>query len=48
MQRSRPTQPIASQPDPLEQLEKLAELRGAGVVNDEEFEATKSALLAKI
>jgi hypothetical protein len=35
----------SSSPDPLDQLKKLAELRDAGIVSPEEFEAKKKALL---
>ncbi|MBM0255754.1 SHOCT domain-containing protein [Micromonospora sp. 4G55] len=36
---------VPSQPDPLDQLRKLAELRDAGIVTAEEFEAKKRQLL---
>jgi hypothetical protein len=34
--------------DPLDRLKKLDELRASGVLNDEELEAKKAALLAEI
>jgi hypothetical protein len=34
-----------AQPDPLEQLEKLAKLHAEGVLTDEEFAAQKAKLL---
>lgn len=40
--------PVASGPDPMEQLRKLGELRDAGVVSDAEFEAKKAELLARL
>ena len=36
----------AAQPDPVEQLSKLADLRDRGVLSDEEFEAQKAKILA--
>jgi len=33
-------------PDPLEQLQKLGELKAAGVLTDAEFEAQKAKILA--
>jgi len=41
-------QPAAAAADPMEQLAKLAQLRDAGVITREEFEAKKSALLERI
>jgi hypothetical protein len=38
----------SSEPDPLEQLEKLRELHEKGAVSDDEFEEKKSDLLGKI
>lgn len=38
----------AAAPDPIEQLRKLGELRDAGVLTDEEFEAKKAAILARM
>ena len=35
----------AAQPDPVEQLSKLADLRDRGVLSDEEFEAQKAKIL---
>jgi Short C-terminal domain len=41
-----PTAPAAPQePDYLAELQKLSELKAAGVINDEEFEAKKKQLL---
>jgi hypothetical protein len=37
--------PVEFQPDPLDQLKKLAELKDAGVVSEAEFEAKKKQLL---
>lgn len=37
--------PTPTAPDNLDQLKKLAELRDAGVVSEEEFEAKKKQLL---
>lgn len=34
-----------AQPDYAEELQKLAELKAAGIINDEEFEAKKKQLL---
>ncbi len=36
----------AAAPDPLDQLQKLAELKAAGVLTDAEFEAQKAKILA--
>ena len=33
---------------PLEQIKQLAELRDAGVISDEEFEAKKAELMARL
>jgi hypothetical protein len=38
----------AADPDPLEQIRKLGDLRGAGVLTDAEFEAKKTELLRRI
>jgi hypothetical protein len=35
-------------PDPVEQIKKLAELRDAGVVTEEEFAAKKAQLLDQV
>jgi hypothetical protein len=41
-----PPAPAAPQgPDYLDELQKLGELKAAGVINDEEFEAKKKQLL---
>jgi len=37
--------PPPAQPDYAEELQKLAELKAAGVINDEEFEAKKKQIL---
>ena len=37
--------PAAAQPDPLDQLKKLGELRDSGVLTEEEFTAQKAKLL---
>ena len=47
------TQPIQvqaapAQPDALEQLQKLAQLKDAGIISEEEFAAKKADLLSKI
>ena len=44
------SRPAAATPDPdvLEQLRKLGELRNAGVLTDAEFEAKKAELLGRI
>jgi hypothetical protein len=48
-----PQQPVyqqpepAAQPDMLEQLQKLGELRAAGVLTEEEFAAQKAKVLAQ-
>lgn len=44
--QAAPAASAAGAPDPLDQLRKLAELRDAGIVTAEEFEAKKAALLA--
>jgi len=36
------------QPDALEQLQKLAQLKDAGIISEEEFAAKKADLLSKI
>ena len=38
--------PAPAQPDPLEQLKKLGELKDSGVLTDAEFEAQKAKILA--
>jgi predicted Zn-dependent peptidase len=38
----------AAQPDVFEQLRKLAELRDAGIVTAEEFDAKKAELLSRL
>lgn len=44
-----PTAPVAQAPsDPIEQLKRLAELRDAGVLTDEEFNAKKAELLGQV
>jgi hypothetical protein len=37
-----------AQPDPIEQIRKLDELRAAGVLSDEEFQQKKTELLAQL
>ena len=36
---------LRPQPDYAEELQKLAELKAAGIINDEEFEAKKKQIL---
>lgn len=43
-----PSAPGASQPDVMDQLKKLGELRDAGVLTLEEFDAKKADLLARM
>ena len=45
---SSPPQSRPSSEDPAESLRKLAELRDAGVVTSEEFEAKKAELLGRL
>lgn len=49
---AQPPQPVAPQPaaepSPIEQLERLAKLRDAGVVTTEEFEAKKAEILKRL
>ncbi|MBQ9765429.1 MAG: SHOCT domain-containing protein [Lachnospiraceae bacterium] len=48
---AQPTQTIvqqAAQPDALEQLEKLAKLKDAGIISEEEFAQKKADLLSKL
>lgn len=45
---SAPVPAVPAQGDPIEQLRRLGELRDAGVVTPEEFEAKKAQLLAQI
>jgi hypothetical protein len=40
--------PSASAESPMDQLKKLAELRDAGIVSNEEFEAKKAELLGRM
>ena len=40
-----PAPAAPAQPDYAEELQKLAELKAAGVINDEEFEAKKKQIL---
>lgn len=44
----QPPTPASSQPDPVEQLARLGELRDKGVVSSEEFEAKKAELLGRL
>lgn len=39
---------LRAQPDALEQLQKLAQLKDAGIISEEEFAAKKADLLSKI
>jgi len=41
-----PPPAAAPAPDPLDQLQKLADLKAAGVLTDAEFEAQKAKILA--
>jgi Short C-terminal domain len=44
-----PPQPaVVAQPDPIEQIRQLNELRTAGVLTDEEFQRKKTELLAQL
>lgn len=43
-----PTPPVSAPQDPIEQLERLGKLRDAGVLTDAEFEAQKTAILARM
>jgi Short C-terminal domain len=44
-----PPQPAAAAPpDPMEQLQKLAQLRDQGIITAEEFEAKKTELLDRM
>jgi hypothetical protein len=43
-----PTVPNAAQPDIADQIRKLAELRDAGILTSEEFEAKKADLLERL
>jgi hypothetical protein len=36
---------VPAEPDYAEELQKLAELKAAGIINDEEFEAKKKQIL---
>jgi putative oligomerization/nucleic acid binding protein len=38
----------APTPDPLDQLRKLAELRDAGIISEDEFAATKADLMGRL
>lgn len=49
MNGSKPTAaPATTAPDPMDQLRKLGELRDAGVLTPEEFDAKKADLLARM
>ena len=41
-----PPAPVAPASDPIEQLQKLGELKASGVLTEEEFEAQKAKILA--
>jgi hypothetical protein len=45
-EQAPPAQAAAPAADPLEQLQKLGELKAAGVLTDAEFEAQKAKILA--
>jgi hypothetical protein len=45
-EQAPPPPPAAPAADPLEQLQKLGELKAAGVLTDAEFEAQKAKILA--
>jgi hypothetical protein len=40
--------PLVAEPDVFEQLRKLAELRDAGIVTSDEFDAKKAELLSRM
>jgi Short C-terminal domain len=42
-----PAAPAQSQPDPVEQLEKLAKLKESGALTEAEFEAEKAKILSQ-
>ncbi len=46
----QPQQPVQQNPadDPLEQLQKLSKLKDAGIISEEDFNAKKAELLAKL
>ena len=44
--QAAPAPAAPAEPDPLEQLQKLGELKAAGVLTDAEFEAQKAKILA--
>lgn len=47
--RGRPAAPVSpASPDHLAQLKQLGELRDAGILSDEEFEAKKAEILGRI
>jgi len=43
-----PAGPPAAETDPMEQIRKLAELRDAGILSNEEFESKKAEILGRI
>ena len=43
-----PAPPTAGQPDVMDQLKKLGELRNAGILSEDEFAAKKADLLGRI
>ena len=45
-QYQEPAPAAAPEPDPLEELKKLGELKAAGILTDAEFEAQKAKILA--
>ena len=44
--QSAPPAPVAPASDPIEQLQKLGELKASGVLTEAEFEAQKAKILA--
>jgi Short C-terminal domain len=45
-QYAPPPAPAAAQPDPVEQLKRLGELKSQGILTDEEFAAAKAKILS--
>ncbi len=48
VQTAEPSAPVAPQPDLADQLQKLASLRDAGILTEEEFSAKKGDLLSRM
>jgi uncharacterized membrane protein len=40
--------PVATGPDPIEQVRRLAQLRDSGAITDEEYQARKNQLLGDV